>query len=483
MAQIDPSKPSGDYEAQKSFWDMADDIMAGLDAMRDRGEVYLPRFDSESQKDYQARLQESPWTPIYADSFRNLVSKPFAKELTLEEDAGPDYAELAENIDAKGNNLHVFSREAFKAAVNAGIAWIWVGHTEVPEGATRADARAAGARPFWRMIAPRNVLAVYSDIIEGAEALTHVRLDETHTVREGFKERTVKQVRVIERAELEGGGYGPPVYQVYQKIKGRNLKESWEVVAEGAISLPVIPLVPIIVGERQARWKVRPPLKDLAYMQVRLYQMESNHAVVQTNTAFPVNVIQGVDEAPQTLGPRTVLSFPPINDNGAYGDFRREEPSGTAAASLREDIAAHKREMREAGMQPLVPQTGNLTATATAVSEAKAHSAVQAWALALKDALENAWKLTALWMDRPADEPTVSVHTDFQAAGQGVEEFRAILDMAAPDRQLISNEQAVMEAKRRGLLSPDYDLDEDRERILLEATGGDDADLEEAGAL
>ena len=218
-------------------------------------------------------------------------------------------------------------------------------------------------------------------------------------------------------------------------------------------------------------------------MQVTLYQKEANLAEVLKYTAFPVNVMIGMNKpqggAHVDLGPRAVLWVPPAE--GVETDFKREEPAGTAAQSLREDIAEHKREMREAAMQPLVPGSGTLTATATAVAEAKAHSAVQSWALALKDALEQAWKLTAQWLG-DAVEPTVFVHTDFAVGAQSVDEMRVVLEMANPDNRKISDQACIEEAQRRGLLGPDFDREEDLQRIIDEIPG-DGLDLDESGAI
>lgn len=483
MTERDPSKTSADYNAQADFWSMAEDITIGASAVRKAGEKYLPRFESEDAKEHKARVMGAPWTPLYSDSLRNLAAKPFSKEVRIED--GPEAIEaLAENIDARGNHLHVFARECFKAAISTGIDWIWVGHTPVAEGSTVAEARAQGARAWWKRIPARRMLAVYSDTVGGTEILTHVRIDEKHSVRDGFGEKEVNQVRVIERPALEGGGYGPPEYTVWIKQKDQHGKDSWIEAESGPISTSVIPLVPVILGEREgSSWRVRAPLRDLAYMQITLYQKEANLSEVLKYTAFPVNVLVGVDK-PQggeriDLGPRSVIYVPP--GEGNPGDFKREEPGGTAAKSLREDIAEHKREMREAGMQPLVPGSGTLTATATAVAEAKAHSAVQASALALKDALEQAFVLTGEWLG-DTGPVTVFVHTDFAVGAQSAEEMRIVLEMADPDNRKISDAACIAEAQRRGILGPDFDPESDM-RQILEEIPGDEPDPEEAGLI
>jgi hypothetical protein len=480
MADTNPSKPSADYTAQSGYWDMVDHIMGGAEAIRANGETYLPKFESESKAEYDARLVASPWTPLYADSFRHLASKPFSKEVATV-DGADDFKPLVENIDGSGNHLHVFSREVFKAGVNNGIDWIWVGHTPVPEGTTNAQKKTLKARSYWKRIPARRVLAVYSDTVNGSEVLTHMRIEENHTERDGFGERAVKQVRVLNREKLDIGEYGPATYEVFQAVRNDIGADHWVSKSAGNISIGVIPMVPFITGERaEGSWRVRPPLKDLAYMQITLFQMEANRAVVQANTAFPITVMQGVEKpagsAGITLGPRSVLWFPPISDSGQYGDCHREEPAGSSAQSLREDVAEHKREMREAGMQPLVPTSGNLTATATAVSEAKAHSAVEAWAHGLKDALEQAFVITGLWLGEGIETPSVRVHTDFGLTGKDVEELRVLMEMNNPDHKLISDEAVILEARRRGLLGPEYDMAADRKLIETEMPGDSIAD-------
>ena len=488
MAKTQPNQPSSAYEAMRPYWDMVDDIMGGAETMRRvTGGVnaYLYRFEKEDQQEYEYRVQTAPYTPLYADAFRNLASKPFSREVAISEDAPESISALIENIDGAGNHLHVFARDVFKAGINYGVDWIWVGHTSVPAGATEADRKAMNARPFWLRIPAKRMLAVYEDTVDGELAFVHVRIDESYVVRDGYDEVVVERVRVIDRPMLEGGGYGLPIYQVFEfkTNADRRRRGAWELVDEGSISLGIIPLVAFVTGERESgEWVIRPPLRDLAYMQITEFQMESNRERVQTMTAFPVGVFQGVAKPEEKdangrdvaipMGPRTQFWLPPIGDGGQYGDFKFVEPSGSAGEMLRKDIEEFRREMREMGMQPLTPNSGNLTATATAVAEAKAHSAVEMWALALQDALDLAMVYTARWLGLSDDQaPSVIVHTDFSVGQQSVEEMRLLLDMEK--EEIISEDQLVAEAQRRNILGPNYDREYDLERILAQIPADD----------
>ncbi|MEX7103008.1 DUF4055 domain-containing protein, partial [Pseudomonas aeruginosa] len=69
-------------------------------------------------------------------------------------------------------------------------------------------------------------------------------------------------------------------------------------------------------------------------------------------------------------------------------------------------------DMRRLGMQPLTQTSGEPTATGQNIEAAKAHSAVEAWAMALKDALEQAWVFTCEWIGEDTNVECI-VSTDF----------------------------------------------------------------------
>ncbi len=122
--------------------------------------------------------------------------------------------------------------------------------------------------------------------------------------------------------------------------------------------------------------------------------------------------------------------------------------------------------MRNLGMQPLA--TANLTVITTANVAMKAHSAVQAWTIKFKDALERAWALTAQWLNA-SDEIEVSIHTDFGVDLTAQTELDSLLKCQA--QGILSKQTVQMEFKRRGVLSDDFDPDEE-EQILAEEDQG-----------
>jgi hypothetical protein len=470
------------------FWDMVDALLGGADAIRAGGVTYLPKFPNESQADYDYRLENAKFTNLYSDIAGNLASKPFAEKLTLGDDASERMLALAEDIDGRGNNIHVFAAATFFGGINYAVDWILVDHTRVKPGARLDEERRIGARPYWVRIPAKRMLAAYTGIVAGSEAVVHARVREDYVERRGYEEVIVERIRIFDRAPVEDAdgqvvGYAPATFEVLERRVKANGATAWDLVAAGPITIGVIPLVPFITGRRiDGSWRFTPPLKDAAFLQVEHYQQETKLKCAADRTAFPLLAAEGVepdrDESGNpravSISPGAVVYAPPNPDGGSHGQWNFKEPSATSLRFLADQIAVTEQQMRELGRQPLTAAQG-ITVVSAAYAGQKASSAVQAWAWALKDALEQAFVLTAAWL-REGQSPTVKLFTDFALEigdDKGPETLSTM--RAAGD---LSQETLWTEMKRRNILSADFDVDAERDRLLGEMPGdGDDDDL------
>lgn len=487
-----PDTTSCDYDAMKPYWLLVETILEGADAMRAAGETYLPRFPNETKENYDYRRKNAKFTNIFRDIVEGLASKPFAKQVDLVEGSSSEAVkDLAEDIDGSGNHVHVFAGDVFFNGIANAVDWILVDHTTVPAGVTVADERAMGARPYWVRIPALRMLWVESAMIAGKEQFTYAAIYEPTKVRAGFEEKTVERVRLLIRDKVGEGAYGPARYEVWEQSASTGPNGAgggWGIVAEGPITIGVISLVPFLTGRRkEGSWQVLPPMKDAAYLQVEHYQQETNLKSAKELTAFPMLTGNGitppVDAAGNTImapiGPSVVLYAPPNTDGGQHGEWKFIEPTAASLKFLAEEVDKTEQQLRELGRQPLTAQTGNLTVVTTAFAAQKGNSAVQAWALNLKDTLEQALAYTCMWLG-DSSEPEVSVYTDFDVETDSVEGMKVVLDMRKEG--LISRPAAINEAKRRNILAPEYDEEEDMDLILKEVPG-DDSDADVTAAL
>lgn len=469
-----PESPSSDYEAMEPYWDKVKTILSGSSAMRDAGQKYLPKFPHEAKDDYELRRKTAKFTNIFGDIVDTLASKPFEQEITVEK--ADAVADLIEDIDGQGNHIHTFAAAVFHSGVADAIAWVLVDYTRnVPEGVTQADERAIGARPYWVQIDPRCLKAVYSVSFHGKETIIHARMEEHVKERDGWGERHVERVRVIDRAVSydERGNVlavGPPIWTVWEEKKDTLGKEEWFPIETGQLSIGIIPLYPFITGKRAgSSWVVRPALESAADLQIEHYQQESELKYMRQRTAFAMlagnGVSPDVDEngnaRPIPVGPFSVL-YAPMDENGNAGEWTTIEPEGASLTFCSGEVDKTEAQLRELGRQPLTAQSGNITTITAAFAGDKAHTVIEAWALNFKDFLENCLKATALWR-KSEIEPEVQINTDF-ALTLKEDSGMSNLD-AARDRKDISQETWFEEAKRRGIIGPNRTYEAEIERL------------------
>lgn len=460
---------SPDSAAMLSYWDLTDTLVDGIDAMRLAGEKYLPKFPAELTTNYQFRLKHTTvMTNIFADIVESLAVKPFERETEISNDDEPNApAELdafEDNVDGSGNNLTVFSSNVFYNAIKSGISWIFVDYpTMDPSIRNLADAKAAGLRPFWSIVLGRNVLEVRSRFIRSKEELTYIRI---------YEPGKPDHVRVMRRLPDD-----TIVWEVYVKTDIWNKEEEtyFMLLDSGVMGIDEIPMVPFMTGRRDGKtFKFDPPLRAAADLQVHLYRQESGLNYTTTLTAYPMLTGNGVKPERDAdgnvkqlpVGPNCVLYAPP-NADGTVGSWRYVEPSSNSLVFLSGYIKEIILNLRELGRQPLTASSSNLTTVTTAFAAGKSKSSVKAWAVMLKDALENALRITMKWMVADYD-PSVSVYTDFDEFVDG-KDYDAL--RAARDAGDISQETFWEECKRRGLFSEEFSSERERERLLTELPG------------
>jgi hypothetical protein len=482
-AKPNPAALSSERQAMERAWTLIGDVLAGAAAIRAAGVKYLPRFEGEPDPEYERRKAAAPWRPEFEDALRSLASKPFSEDVGLSEGTSPRIKELAEDIDGCGNNLTQFAAESFSLGIAKGLHGIFVDYPDMHRradgsaaesmGASRpltiAEERAAGARPYWLQIDASDIVALYTTWQGGREVIQHVRIRECAIDQAGFGETKTERVRV----------YEPGRWAVWEKAPDEHdyREVSSGVIARGPKRVSSVPLHLFRTGRRLGVLRVKPPLEELAGMQIELYQALSRQEEVLTFAGSPMLKGKGMAPAPTVeIGPKRILWTGEAGADQADRDFDYIQPAAENIAEIRNHVAAITEAMRRLGMQPLTPGSGTPTATATSVEAAKAHSAVQQWALTLKDALEQALVFTSEWL---GEEKTaeVTVSTDFsalpfaQAPLQALREARADRDISQrtywaglrrfdvlPSEFNADDEVALLAEEQRGL-EPEEEID------------------------
>lgn len=483
---VDLSARDSDSARMYPYWELTDDLIAGYKTIKAGGTKYLPKFSGEDQDDYNARLEQTDMTNVYADIIETLSGKPFEEEIQLvaEKTKGPDGKTVEqplideiemfiEDVDGAGNNLTAFAAHTFFNGINSAIDWIYVDYPVVKPGqfTNRAAEKSAGVRPFWSHVLGRNMLEAKSMVINGKETLVYMRI---------LEPGKPNHVRVFEYS-IDATGGGSVNWGLFEeKIESDGTKKTFHLIDFGNVTIGVIPLVPFITGRRDGRtWFFYAPMQAAADTQVQLYQQESGLKFAKIMTAYPMLAANGITpekeadgKTPKKLkvGPNRVLYSIP-GGNGEVGSWGYVSPDAACLKFLKDDIKETMDQLRELGRQPLTAQSGNLTVITTAFAAGKTNTAVAAWGLRLADALENALKMTCAWLNINF-EPEVKIFDEYDDyATDQAADLTALATMR--EKRDLSYNNYMREMKRRNVLRPDFDAEENQAE-LLEETPSDD---------
>ena len=472
MAEQDPNDPSitsaaYDYMAPK--WARIDTLLGGTDAMREAADEYLPPHDQESSANYQDRLHSSTLFNMVELTLDSLVGRPFSSEVQLSDDMPDNIREIMDDVDLQGNNITVFGRQWFRESMAKAFSHVLIDMPQMqmedddgnPIQRTRADDIRERRRPYWVLISPENVLAMYSEVVNGQEVLTHVRIKEDVVEREGFAEVVKERIRVLE----------PGTFTVYekQKLSKKSNKVKWVIVEQGQTGISIIPLVTFYTN-RQGLMVGKPPLDDLAHLNVRHWQSTADQINVLTVARFPMLAVAGATDtsgSTMAIGPRQLLGTKDAN-----GRFYYVEHTGKSIGAGRQDLMDLEEQMASYGAEFLKRQPGNATATGRALDSSEATSSLQDHAIRFTDAMNMAIHITGLWLGMD-EAGTAKINTEF---GQGqIEDAEVKALLEARKNNDIPRETFLNELKRHGVLSDDFDPRRAMMLSLMEAAGMDPA--------
>lgn len=454
-----PATTSDAYDRMAPRWHLISTLLGGTEAMRGAGEAYLPMHPEETTKGYQQRIGGAVLLNMVQQTLDNLSGKPFKDPIKPNEDVPEGLATtMFDDVDLQGNNLHVFSRQWFEEGLAKAFAHVLI---DMPRPAPREDGqprtldddRKQGVRPYWVMICPENVLFARAEIIDGVEVLQHIRIMEYYTEQDGFAEVCKQRIRVLE----------PGLVQIWvPKKKGKD-KEEWALEDEWQTGLDYIPLVTFYAA-REGFMEGKPPLMDLAQLNVTHWQSTADQRHILTVARFPILACSGAsaDESDRVVvGPNQILY-----NSDPNGKFYYVEHAGTAIEAGMKDLEMLERQMSGYGAEFLKKKPGNETATGRALDSAEATSDLSSMAGVFEDAIAQCLDITADWMRLGSSGGTVEVLKEYEVAEENASAIEFIKYLR--EKNDLSRKAIIEQAKLMGILPEDFDEEADWEQIKQE---------------
>lgn len=455
---IGPGTPSEAWMQMWPKWRKIAAVLGGTDTMRAAGQTYLPKHAAEDDWCYTERLSRSVFTNVTDQTLDTWTGKPFSEKLRIGEDVPEPILGWLPDVDLCGNELQVFARNWFRVGLAKAFAHVLVEfpRIDIPEGTvrTKADDAAEGLRPYFVMIQPENVIAATYETVAGKEIVTHLRIRECVYLTDpdnAFTKIKVEQLRVYDIGQVT-------LYQ-WRKVQPKG-KEEWVLVDSWSYDFPEIPLV-TFYSNRGDFLVGKPPIDDLADLNIAHWQSESDQIAILTVARFPQLAVSGAIEADDlVVGPNRWIR---LSDPTARVYY--VEHNGAAIASGERHRESLEQRMHTYGTQFLQRQPGRVTATARTLDTAEATSALQDAAIRFNDAMNEALQLMADWVGLPTGG-TATVQTEFGIT-EGSAESLQVLQLSRQNGD-ISRPQYTRELVQRGVLSDLFDPEENEKDLTAE---------------
>ena len=437
VAQV--GDPNSAWYAQEPHWILIEDLLQGTYGMRRKHRRYLPQEPRELDESYDNRLARSVVPPYYQRLERMLAGMLTRKPVKLQ-DVSDAIREQLFDVDMQGNDLNVWTYETARKLVRYGHIGCLV------------DAPSNGGRPYWCTYTPRQILGYRTEQQDGAQRLTQLRLQETVLEADPdnkYGEKQIDQVRVLT----------PGQYQIHQRQDNGDYK----VVDEGATSLAEIPFS-VAYSNRVGFMESRPPLEDIAELNLKSYQVQSDLDNQLHISAVPMLAFFGFPTSAEEVsaGPGEALAFP------ADGRAEYIEPQGRSFDFQFKRLEQIALQINELGLSAVLGQKLSAeTAASKMIDRSQGDSTMMVIAQNVQDMIDNSLKFHAEFMGQQEAAGSCTVNRDFIGARLDPADVNALLQLYTAGT--ITKDTLLQQLADGEVLGDDFDV---QEEIDATATGG-----------
>ena len=277
-----------EYDKNLAAWTRARDLVSGEDAVKARGETYLPRLPGHTDTEYAAYKLRAAFFNATGRTVDGLVGLVFRKDPTVVIPAALE--EIADDVDLAGETLQEFARRVVSDIVQVGRGGILVEYPKAEVRDRTADeVKAENLRPYMTFYPAEKILDWRTGRVNNRHAVTMVKLEESvdePDPADEWKRKTSTQIRVL---ELMSEGVRVRVF--------RKLEAGWTVVDEFALivrgeAAHEIPFV--FVGPVDSTSEVqKAPIVDLVAVNLSHYRTSADYENGLHWTGVPTPVFIG----------------------------------------------------------------------------------------------------------------------------------------------------------------------------------------------
>ena len=424
--------PNLAWYAQEPHWVLIEDFISGTYGMRRKHRRYLPQEPRELDDSYDNRLARSVCPPYYQRLERMLAGMLTRKPVRLN-DVTDTIREQLFDVDLQGNDLNTWTFETARKMIRYGHVGVLV------------DAPSDGGRPYWVSYTPRDILGFRTEIVDGATKLSQLRLRETiikPSEDSEYGEEQIEQIRLLT----------PGQYQIHQRDK----KGDFRVVDEGTTSLQEIPFA-VAYSNRFNTMESRPPLEDIAELNLKAYQVQSDLDNQLHISAVPMLAFYGFPSSAEEVsaGPGEALAFP------AEGRAEYIEPDGKSYDAQFKRLDQIASQINELGLSAVLGQKLSAeTAEAKRIDRSQGDSTMMVIAQNMQDAIDNCLQYHAQFLGE-SQSGSCMINRDFLGTRLEPQEIQALLQLYTAGT--ITQETLLTQLAEGEILGDDFDIEEELE--------------------
>ena len=411
--------------------------MGGTYQMRSKHRKYLMQEPRELDESYDNRLARSVCPPYYIRLERMLAGMLTRKPVRLN-DTSDDLRTQLFDVDLMGNDLNVWTYETARKMIR-------YGHVGVLVDAPKTG---QGGRPYWVTYTPRDILGWRTEMIEGQLQFTQLRLLEKVSEPDGlYGEKITEQVRLLT----------PDSYEIHRKDKNNK----YTLYEEGTNPLNRIPFS-VAYSNRLNLLESRPPMSDIAELNLKAYQIQSDLDNQLHISAVPMLAFYGFSQAAEEVsaGPGEAIAFPP--------DGRAEyiEPDGKSYEAQFKRLDRLEGQINELGLAAVLGQKLSAeTAEAKKIDRSQGDSTMMVVAQQMQDMIDNCLQYHASYLGSEAG--SCFVNRDFLSQRLEPQEIQAYLTLYTSGS--ITQKTLLEQLTEGEVLGDEFDVEEELEAT---ETGG-----------
>ena len=423
--------PNNTWFQQEPHWILIEDLLGGTYQMRSKHRKYLMQEPRELDESYDNRLARSVCPPYFLRLERMLAGMLTRKPVRLNETGDPIREQLFD-VDLQGNDLNVWTYETARKMIRYGHIGVLV---DAPTGGNNG-------RPYWVTYTPRDILGWRTEMIDGEMQFTQLRLQEKVSEPDGlYGEKIVEQVRLLT----------PGNFEIHRKAKtGKFVK-----VDEGTMPVDRIPFS-VAYSNRVNLLDSRPPMADIAELNLKAYQIQSDLDNQLHISAVPMLAFYGFPQNAEEVsaGPGEAIAFP------ADGRAEYIEPEGKSYDAQFRRLDRLESQINELGLAAVLGQKLSAeTAEAKRIDRSQGDSTMMVVAQQMQDMIDNCLLFHSQYINSEAG--SCFVNRDFLSQRLEPQEIQALLTLYTSGS--ITQKTLLDQLTEGEVLGDEFDVEEEIE--------------------